>query len=325
MSSISQMTQAILLLTSNFSKNKEVDVIPLNPSEWGYFAFWLHKNNLTPDDLLKTNFKEILQDWNDEKITIQRIEKLLHRGGALALAMEKWQRIGIWVINRSDSNYPKQLKKKLKTLSPPILYGVGNQKLLNKESIGVIGSKKISKENLIYAFNLGEKIANDGYTLLSNGLLESTVEGTLTVGGSATIFLSNGLLKSSLSSFYRRGLMDNNLVLISASYPESLYDLSHNIENNKYIYTQSSATIIIDLKDEDIILSVKNTLNQYKNIFLWIKQDTILTNNNQELIQLGVNKLSNDILKKNISNLTKLIKSAKKCKNKFIQLSLFDS
>jgi len=292
MSSISQMTQAILLLTSNFSKNKEVDVTPLNPSEWGYFAFWLHKNNLTPDDLLKTNFKEILQDWNDEKITIQRIEKLLHRGGALALAMEKWQRIGIWVINRSDSNYPKQLKKKLKTLSPPILYGVGNQKLLNKESMGVIGSKKISKENLIYAFNLGEKIANDGYTLLSNGLLESAVEGTLNVGGSATIFLSNSLLKSSLSSFYRNALMDGSLVLVSSSSPESLYDSNSSIENNQYVYMQSSTTIIIETKDKDIILSAKEALKN-KSISLWVKEDSNLKSNGQELIQIGVKKLPN--------------------------------
>lgn len=290
MSRISQMTQAILLLTSTFSKNKEVDVSPLNPSEWGCFAFWLHKNNLTPDDLLKTNFKEILQDWNDEKITIQRIEKLLHRGGALALAMEKWQRIGIWVINRSDPNYPKQLKKKLKTLSPPILYGVGNQKLLNKESMGVIGSKKISKENLIYAFNLGEKIANDSYTLLSNGLLESAVEGTLNVGGSATIFLSNSLLKSSLSSFYRNALMDGSLVLVSSSSPESLYGSNSSIENNQYIYMQSITTIIIETKDKDIILSAKEALKN-ESISLWVKEDSNLKNNSQELIQIGVKKL----------------------------------
>ncbi len=255
------MTQAILLLTSNFSKNKEVDVTPLNPSEWGYFAFWLHKNNLTPDDLLKTNFKEILQDWNDEKITIQRIEKLLHRGGALALAMEKWQRVGIWVINRSDPNYPKQLKKKLKTLSPSILYGVGNQKLLNKESIGVIGSKKVLKEHLIYAFNLGEKIANDGYTLLSNGHLESAVEGTLNAGGSATIFLSNSLLKSSLSSFYRRALMDGSVVLVSSFPPEFLYDLNNGIENNRYLYMQSNLTIVIDSIEVKTIESNENVLN----------------------------------------------------------------
>ena len=324
MSNITRTTQAILLLTSDFSKNRELDVIPLNPSEWGRFAFWLHENSLKPDELLQTNFKEILKDWKDDNITIQRIEKLLHRGGALALAMEKWQRVGIWIINRSDLNYPKQLKKKLKTLSPPILYGVGNQKLLNKKSIGVIGSKKISKEDSIYAFHLGEKIAKDGYTLLSNGLLDSAVEGTLNIGGSATIFLSNGLLKSSLSSFYRRGLMDDSLVLISSSYPESLYDLNHNIENNKYIYTQSSATIIIDSKDEDIVLSAKDTLNQYKDIPLWIKENSSSKISNQELIQVGVNKLLDDMLQDNISSLAKLKESVKSSEKKPIQPSLFD-
>ena len=166
---ITPSTQAILLLTSSFSEKKLEDAMPLNPVEWGRFALWLHEHDLNPENLLQGNFEELLLLWKDSEITISRLKTLLNRGAALALSIEKWQRVGIWIITRSSSDYPKQLKKKLKHLSPPVLYGIGNPKLLNKLSIAVVGSRKAPKEALEFAHKFGNKIANDGYTLVSGG------------------------------------------------------------------------------------------------------------------------------------------------------------
>ncbi|MCP3886719.1 MAG: DNA-processing protein DprA, partial [Propionibacteriaceae bacterium] len=47
--SISPNTQAILLLTSHFSKAKGGSVKPLTPKEWGRFALWLKEKSLTPE------------------------------------------------------------------------------------------------------------------------------------------------------------------------------------------------------------------------------------------------------------------------------------
>ena len=32
----------------------------------------------------------------------------------MGLALEKWQRAGLWVMTRSDADYPVRLKKRLK-------------------------------------------------------------------------------------------------------------------------------------------------------------------------------------------------------------------
>jgi len=177
-----------------------------------------------------------------------RLSADVNRGAALALAIEKWQRVGIWIITRSSSDYPKQLKKKLKHLSPPVLYGVGNPKLLNQPSIAVVGSRKAPKEALEFAHKFGNKIANDGYTLVSGGAKgvdETAMMGALKGGGTVIGILPDNLLKASLSSQYRNALMNNELVLISTHYPESPFSAVNALRNNKYIYAQSIATIIV--------------------------------------------------------------------------------
>ena len=102
-------TQAILLLTSSFSKYSRNEEKPLSPEEWGLFASWLYVHKMKPEDLLEQKFENKLTDWNHEKITINRIYSLLQRGTALALAVEKWQRIGLWIITRADEEYPQYI------------------------------------------------------------------------------------------------------------------------------------------------------------------------------------------------------------------------
>jgi len=253
MNTITSSTQAILLMTSYFSENRVEDVIPLNVQEWGNFAQWLHEHNLKPEDLLRGDIEELLKEWNDENITITRLKKLLHRGGALALAMEKWQRVGIWVITRSSSLYPQQLKKKLKSFSPPLFYGIGNPKLLNKQSIGFLGSEENFQDSHHLSFELGSKVANDGYTLVTSdiqGLSKSAIKGALEKEGTVTIFIANNLLQASLNSQYRKALMSNDLVLVSAYHPESLANTMHSSENSTYIEAQAISMLKIFVENK---------------------------------------------------------------------------
>ncbi len=124
-------TQAILLLTAHFSKPKGDVVKPLTPKEWGRFAVWLNEKTLTPEDLMMGRLDYLLQGWSDKTVTKQRVEALMDRGSALALAMEKWLRAGLWVLTRSDRDYPQRLKQRLGTDSPAVLFGCGNRTLLN--------------------------------------------------------------------------------------------------------------------------------------------------------------------------------------------------
>ena len=324
MADLSTTTQAILLLTSDFLKNKNVDISPLTPTEWGYFALWLHDNNLKPQDLLTPTFEEKLVNWNDKKITLTRLKKLLNRGGALALALEKWQQVGIWVITRSDPEYPKQLKKRLKRLAPPLLYGIGNRKILNTQSIAVVGTREASNEDTTYAFNLGKKVATDGYTLVSGGakgIDDAAMKGALCFGGYGIGVLSQNLLKATLSSQYRDALLEENLVLISPYYPEANFNVGNAMARNKYIYTLAEAAVVVNSNTSGGTWSGANEVIKNKWITLWVQEKHDVQSGNYKLIKLGANNFNTEVLLEDISILKKPII---KQKDKTHTTSLFD-
>jgi predicted Rossmann fold nucleotide-binding protein DprA/Smf involved in DNA uptake len=182
--SFSERTQAILLLTAHFSKQKKGDITPLTLKEYGRFAHWLKEKSLNPERLLKGDLFELLQGWADKKITFDRLIFLLNRGTALALASEKWKRVGLWVVTRSEKDYPELLRLRLKNDCPPLLFGSGNRRLLNQKSIAVVGSRNVSNLDLAFSRNLGKLAAKEGVSIVSGGARgvdEASMLGTLEV------------------------------------------------------------------------------------------------------------------------------------------------
>ena len=245
---IAANTQAVLLLTSHFSKSNGNSVKPLTPKEWGRFAAWLRDHELTPQQLMSCHPQELLIGWTDPRITAVRLEALLNRGPALALAMEKWLRAGLWVIARSDTAYPSRLKKLLGTQSPAILFGCGNQSLLEQGGLAVVGSRNVPDEDLQYARELGMAAASQGYSVVSGGARgvdQAVMLGALESEGTAVGVLADSLLRACLSGKYRNHLVASNLVLISPFHPEAGFHAGNAMQRNKYIYCLSNAALTV--------------------------------------------------------------------------------
>ncbi|MGM0985015.1 MAG: DNA-processing protein DprA [Pseudomonadota bacterium] len=245
---LSTAAQATLLLTSYFSKPTKGAAKPLTPTEWGRFAQWLYEENHNPGDLLGHITPWVLGKWRDEKIPRERLEALLQRGSSMALAMEKWQRSGLWVITRSDSEYPRRLKKRLKHAAPPVLYGCGNAELLNAGGLAVVGSRKAGDLDLTYACKLGAKATQAAIGIVSGGakgIDEAAMKGAIQEGGSVIGVLSEGLLKAATSSQWRQGLMSGGLVLVSPYYPEASFNTGNAMGRNKYIYCLADAAVVV--------------------------------------------------------------------------------
>jgi len=172
---INVQTQTVLLLTAYFTKPGKDDPRPLTPIEWGRFALWLKEREISPGDLLTDDPAKLLAGWADGKVTLERSRHLLGRAGAFGLAFEKWQRAGLWVLTRSDANYPARLKKHLKTDSPPVLFGCGNRHLLNRGGIAVIGLRDTSNDDLANYLSQyeEEELARNGYEVIKGKRLKS--------------------------------------------------------------------------------------------------------------------------------------------------------
>lgn len=245
----SENTQAVLLLSTFFSKPKKDEARPLTAIEYGRFARWLHEFNYTPSSLLH-QFDEIVSKWKDPKgkITADRLTEILGRKAAMGLALEKWQRVGIWVITRQDSEYPQLLKKQLRHVSPPVFFGVGNKSLLQKGGLAVIGSRGIDDVDEQFTQAIGQQAALENINIVSGaarGVDETAMLASLQAGGTAIGIMADSLLKAATASKWRKHLQNEQLVLISSFYPEAGFNVGNAMARNKYIYTAANHALVV--------------------------------------------------------------------------------
>lgn len=295
---LSPTAQATLLLTSYFSKASKESAKPLTNSEWGRFALWLKEKSTTPADLLVADPKMLLQDWHDARISAERIVELLSRGHSLALAIEKWQRAGLWIVTRSDPEYPKRLKQRLKTDSPPVLFGCGNKSLLNAGGLAVIGSRNASEADLAFTDQVGAKAAKEGFAIVSGGARgvdETAMLGALKQDGVVIGVMADSLLKAATSSKWRKGLMNEHAVLVSPFYPEAGFSVGNAMARNKYIYCLADSSLVIHSGKKGGTLNGAEENLKKTWVPLWVKRTTDKEAANADLVVKGGHWLEADI------------------------------
>ena len=287
---LSPTAQATLLLTSYFSRASSESAKPLTNAEWGRFALWLKEKSTTPADLLVADPKALLQGWHDARISAERIIELLSRGHSLALAMEKWQRAGLWVVTRSDPEYPKRLKQRLKTDSPPVVVGCGNKALLNAGGLAVIGSRNASESDLAFTDQVGAKAAAEGIAIVSGGARgvdETAMLGAMKQGGVVIGVMADSLLKAATSSKWRKGLMDDHAVLVSPFYPEAGFSAGNAMARNKYIYCLADSSLVLPSGKKGGTLNGAEENLKKAWLPLWVKQTTDKDAANADLVAKG--------------------------------------
>ena len=290
--SMSLNTQATLLLTTWFAKAAKSDPKPLTPAEWGRLALWLKDQEKTPAGLLESGaVATFLNGWSDPRISIERIEYLLGRSVTLSLSLEKWQRAGLWVITRSDADYPSRLKKHLRSDAPPVLFGCGNRQLLERGGIAMVGSRDATPEQLAATTRIAGEMAMQGFSVVSGGARgvdEVAMLGALAQEGTVIGILADSLLRCSTSAKFRQGLMMNNLVLVSTFNPEAGFDVGNAMARNKYIYCLSDAAIVVASSKGSGGTWNGATENLKRNwVPLWVLNHPDNSSGNAALVDLG--------------------------------------
>ena len=246
---MNSQSRAIVLLTASLGKPSGSLAKPLTLKEWTRFRAWLKHNDLKPLDLMKGDVQDLLAGLNDRSVTVDRVESLLNRGGAFGLALERWERAGLWVITLADREYPERLKQQLGTQSPPVLFGCGSKTLLEHEKgIAVVGSRDAEQPDLTFTERLGKQAATQGYTIVSGGARgvdRFAMFGALKNEGRVVGVVADSLLRSATHMQYREFILNGDLALVSPNSPESRFSVGSAMARNRYIYCLADAAIII--------------------------------------------------------------------------------
>ncbi len=240
--------KAILLLCGHFGSHDDSSVKPLTRNQYNKVANWLNNQGMRPQNLLEEGGRAPLSVFGDSgKLTEERLQALLQRGTALALAVENWTNKGGWIIARSDDDYPKRLRRRLRHLAPPILYGVGDTKLLEYGGVSMVGSRDSSDEALTFVRELATKCAQEGVPVVSGGARgvdKMSMDSALDAEGLVVGALANGLARTARKKKYRDAIAEDRLTLISAYHPHSRFAVWKAMGRNKHIYTLGDRTVV---------------------------------------------------------------------------------
>lgn len=287
--------QAVLLLTAHFGKAAGSEPRPLSAAEWRRLAHWLEDHAIAPEALLLELPADALTGWMDRTVSLDRLRCLLDRGAAMALAIEKWERAGLWILTRADAGYPERIEQLLGHDSPPVFFGCGSRKLLGQRALAVVGSRDATEDDLAFAASIGEMAALQGFSIVSGGargIDEAVMSGALDHEGTAIGILADSLLRAATSARWRAHLLSRNLVLISPFNPEAGFDVGNAMARNRYIYCLSQAGVVVSSKRGQggtWAGAIENLKQGW--VPLWARRVSDVQSGNAELMRRGARPL----------------------------------
>lgn len=282
--------KAILLLCSHIGI-KDESIKPLTLKKWNELAGAIFNSDVKrPGNLFTLSKEEMYDKLKLSNTDIDYIIKLLSRSVELGLDLDRLYSKGIKIVTRASNMYPKKLKRVLKDLAPPVLYYCGNLSLIDKDGIGIVGSRKVKEEHVEFTKKLVQKAVSEDLTIYSGGakgIDDISEKEAYLNGGTYVSFLSDSLENKIKKKEIRDKIASGKILLMTSSKPDAGFQVGLAMNRNKYIYASSKATFVIASdynKGGTWTGATENMKNKWTQTF--VRQD-IKSKGVQELIKIG--------------------------------------
>lgn len=317
-------TKAIILLCGVLGKDRTVK--PLTQAEYNTLVRWLISEKMRPEDLLQHEKLDLAAAGSG--IERERLKSLLGRGVQLGFVVEEWQRNGIWIISRSDSDYPARYKKHLKDKAPPLLFGVGDRSLLRGGGVAIVGSRNVDSDGEAFTRKTAETCAYNNIPVISGGARgvdQIAMTAALNSGGNTIGVIAENLLKKSLERNARKAISNGQLLLISPYHPNARFTVGTAMGRNKLIYAMADYGLVVSAehKKGGTWAGATEELTRETSLPIFVRPGKSIPAGNKELLKLGAFEwpevVNRDNLSQRLADLSKGVK-----RNKQENLSLFD-
>lgn len=285
----SDNAMSVILLCSYIGIKKDDLIKPLSLGEWNQFLEKIIEMKMEPNVVLQKDLT-LLKSLNYSSEYIERIQKLVSRGGAVAFEVDDLSRKGIEIITLFDSDYPVLLKRKLKRKTPPILFYAGDIELAKKIGIAVVGSRNVDEAGINFTKKLVEKASSERLIVYSGGAkgVDSISEKTAIERGSAVVsFIADSLISKIKKKDVLQNIMQGKLLLISDIKPDAGFSAARAMNRNKFIYAAAYGAFVVSSdynKGGTWSGAIENIKNDWTKEFVWNYK---YYNGNLKLIEKG--------------------------------------
>lgn len=284
---ISDNAMTAILLCSFIGMNHDGDAKPLTLKEWNELLDRVVQNKQQPSTIMDQNF---LKDIGYSPEYIERIKRLIYRGGTVAFALEELEKKGIGIVTQFDTDYPILIKRKLKRKAPPILFYSGDIGLAKKIGIGVVGSRNVDEEGIRFTQKLVEKAAREHLIIYSGGAkgIDTVSEkAALEYGSAAVSFVADSLLSKIRKKDILDAVINKKHLLLSDVKPDAGFSAARAMNRNKYINASSYGTFVAasDYNTGGTWAGATEALkNRWTKVFVWQNERY---EGNRKLIEKG--------------------------------------
>lgn len=247
--------------------------------------------NSSLDDLIDLNLKDNL------------IFKILNKKTKLEAKrdLEYMQKNNIDIIWYENKLYPKKLKN---ILDPPVCFYIkGNKEILNKDSVGIVGSRTAFKSSLEFSREISKRFSENGINVVSGlarGVDKFAHLGSLNSNskGKTIAILGNGIESENIYPLENKKIYEKILELngtIISEYPLKTKPLPYNFPYRNRIISGLSDKIIVvqaSLKSGSLI-TVDYALEQGKDVYVLNDKNinSFAFEGNKLLIEQGAKKI----------------------------------
>jgi predicted Rossmann fold nucleotide-binding protein DprA/Smf involved in DNA uptake len=166
----------------------------------------------------------------------------------MATVLDRWQRLGLWVISRGEECYPERLRRTLRSAAPALLFGAGDVSRLALGGLAIVGSRDTDEEGLSFTGRVAERCAAQGVQVISGGARgvdQAAVAATLEAGGGVVAVLADRLDRAATSRDAKEPLRRGRLTIVSPYEPECGFTVGRAMGRNKHIYGLTDYNLVV--------------------------------------------------------------------------------
>jgi len=266
--------------------------------KWGYLNInnliikFFHENQISIIDffgLSESNWKNIYQ--LDEK-RISDLNQAKSELASNAFFAESFLNQGFEIIPITSPEYSKTLKTNLKaTYSPPVLYIKGNKKIMQEQSIAIVGSRAASEVALNFTDNVAKNASKEYKVVVSGfakGVDKQALDSTIKYRGQSVIVLPQGIMTfaSGFKTYYKQ-IMNGDVLVLSTFPPKAGWSTGLAMARNPIIYGLADEIYVAESAEKGGTWSgVIDGIRKGRTIYVR-KPDPTEKNANNILIQKG--------------------------------------
>ena len=285
----SDNAMSAILLCSYLGIDNDAPFKPLTLTEWNELLDRVGQQGQQPSVVMEQN-QSFLRENGYGQEYMERIKRLLSRGGTLAFKLNDLEGKGIGIVTQFDRDYPVLMKRKLKKKTPPVLFYCGDIGLAKKIGIGVAGSRNVDEAGIRFTQKLVEKAAAERLVVYSGGAkgVDGVAERAAVESGSAAVsFVAESMLSKISKKVILDAIIGKKCLLLSDVKPDAGFSAARAMNRNKYIYTSSYGTFVVasDYKKGGTWAGATEAMkNEWTRVLVWNHREY---EGNDRLIEKG--------------------------------------